>query len=371
MMNGHKAGGEQRWLTGLRVYALAAFVAGFGLAISACGEGPIVHEFECIEDAGPEWYFCHPDAGDGGNSFDPVEPLSCPGDCIAPGPAKFRREPVLLWVGDGQSEPPTCPERASTAIYDGHSGLVAPHDCPFCKCELPECVPPLAPIASEGPSCAGPVMAPISTPPDWTGDCAAIAPPLDTIASVEIPTTGVTACQAVESLPPPKFGGSLSWSKTARACDGEAFGRCEGGLLCRPTSEPPPPGFLQCILYEQTVDEGSLPQCPDTYPAQFVFYEGITDDRSCTPCQCGDPVGAQCKAAVSAFESEQCDPISKVFEVSAELDSTACVTMGPMPTLAGLSASWVINEPGACVALGGEPTGEARPVAPSVFCCNE
>jgi hypothetical protein len=99
--------------------------------------------------------------------------------------------------------------------------------------------------------------------------------------------------------------------------------------------------------------------------------ESFADDRSCGPCQCGAPVDAQCKATVSAFESEKCDAMAETFKVGVELESAACVSMGQMPALAALSASWVVNDPGSCVASGGEPAGEARPMAPSVFCCDE
>ena len=304
----------------------------------------------------------------------PVVPALCLGDCIPIGPAGFRREPLLLWTGDAIAVDPGCPAHAKGEYWTGQTGLVASPDCPLCTCGTSECVLPVGIAASPGPLCGGPTFTDLLASVPWDGSCTSPTT-LDpgTFGSVVIPPPMASPCEVVEVPPPPKAGGDFSWTTRARACDGLVHGRCDqSDLMCSPTAKPPPPGFRQCIVYTDAVDENALPACPEAYPEQFVFYADVDDQRKCTPCDCGEPLGNQCIAAVSAYQDTACGEQSfALFENAAIAlgQGTSCITTMAGGALGSMSASWMVNELGACVPSGGQPYGEAKPAKAKVFCC--
>jgi len=304
------------------------------------------------------------------------KPESCVGECLAIGPAGFRREPLIMWFGE-DSTPPACPDHAKSVFWDGFSGLVAPVECPICTCGPSECALPAGMAATSDTLCQGPDYTLFDAPASWDGAC--VSPDVidsGAFGSLAIAPPTIMVCQPIAVEPPPTATAfTHGWATRARACDGLVSGRCDqSDLMCSPTAKPPPPGFRQCIWYEDPIDESALPTCPGTYPEQFVFYEGIVEGRECSPCECGQPLGTQCVAAVTAYQDVACGTApAPLFEsvLVGSGQAPGCVTTMPGTTLGAMSAKWIANEKGACVASGGVPSGEARPAGARVFCCQE
>lgn len=347
----------------------------FMLALSAlfsvgCGR-PATRTYDCpYPDLVAVDEFGHPDPCH--RAIPTPKPEVCQGECITMGTAGFRREPLLLWYGEDTA--PACPDHAKNEFWNGYDGLIAGPECPLCTCGTSFCELPVGIAAMSDTICQGNLVASLEAPPGWDGSCIspAIATP-GTFGAVAVAPPTAAACEAVAVPLPPNAGSDFKWTTKARACDGLVNGICTSSdEMCSPTAKPPPPGFHQCIWYEKDVDEADLPVCPDAYPEQKIFYEDVDDNRECTPCECGQPLGNKCVAAVSGYQDMTCGSNGfPLFEnVAVGLgQAPGCITTMPGGGLASTSASWAQNEPGACVASGGMPYGEATPSKPGLFCC--
>ncbi len=119
---------------------------------------------------------------------------------------------------------------------------------------------------------------------DPPGHCVELVPvPGDAFAAVTLkPPTMANKCDASRDLDPPPLSGTY-----ARACPwiGKYTADFNG---------------LVCIAPD---DDGS---CPLGFSARFEFQEKIRDARTCTPCECGAPVGGSCVADVLLFSGASC-----------------------------------------------------------------
>ncbi|WP_433927626.1 hypothetical protein AB3662_31535 [Sorangium cellulosum] len=185
---------------------------------------------------------------------------------------------------------------------------------------------------------------------DPPGHCIKTSPPVpgDAFASVTIePPTMATACRASEQFTPPPLGGAF-----ARACPwtGEYRTGFDG---------------LVCIAPEH---DGS---CRPGFSARFEFQEKIRDARTCTPCECGEPVGGICVADVLLFSDTTCsDMLISINGIGMEEE--ICYGAPADSPLAGVRVVFARDEPGTCsptttVSLvdGTIESGEAR-----TFCCS-
>lgn len=291
---------------------------------------------------------------------DPCTP--CPhGECV-PLPPLGWEGPVLLWVGS-EEEAPGCPERAPNTVYEGHDGLTYTPQCPECSCGPSACVHSGL-IAWGAADClpAG-SETPYPAPEGWQGECTSNGTiPEAQFGSIELLAPTEAPCEALTGTVPKQA--DIRWGTLARACQtSEPLGACDAATLCVPTSEPPPEGFSQCLF-----KEGDQGECPFGYPERRVFYEGIdTSAAGCTACACSPPEGGACLASMVAYEDALC--LDAFTTGSPYLDAPDCTNAMPGYDLRGMSASWMVNEPGTCTASGGEPFGEAKPAIPATFCC--
>ena len=77
---------------------------------------------------------------------------------------------------------------------------------------------------------------------------------------------------------------------------------------------------------------------------------------------------ATCVAAVSVFQDGGCT--TPLFaDVPIGMTDTLCVDIMAGLQLGSMEATWLTNEPGSCVANGGEAVGEVKPKDPRTFCC--
>ncbi|HSO00552.1 MAG TPA: hypothetical protein VLS89_19805 [Candidatus Nanopelagicales bacterium] len=289
------------------------------------------------------------------------EVAACTGECVPLPPLDFNG-PALLWIGK-ESAAPECPGRAPRRVYEGYADLDASNQCPACTCSEPACVLPEGVTASSSPTCLGPTFTAFDAPANWDGVCASPTT-VDALSSVLIAPTTVRPCAPVVEEPPQNNFPPSSWGTYARACAGEAIPNVCGdpGLTCLPTAEPPPPGFRQCIMYLGAGD----PECPEDFPEEHQLYGDLEDTRGCTACECVQAAPSECTASMSIYQAQGCG--SWIFS-SMITDQPSCFPVPPGVSLGGMDAAWITNDPGSCVAVGGAPVGEAKPIEPRTFCC--
>ena len=382
--NGHVMGFEKYRHAVVAIASASAFTLGALSAINGCTGEPFPIVIRCVEDAGPDaerGMYC----GDG--AMPQGEPLSCKaqgGDCVELGTANFTHSAFLLWIGAEEEQPARCPERASSEYYEGYGDLVVAVECQTCSCGPATCILPNAMNADPDSFCQGANAVSYAAPAEWDGSCVSpsILPP-GSFSSIELNPATVSPCEPIgEPVPkvpgfapgPSSFSNGVYWGNFAKGCQGAALsGDCENtGDLCLPTSEPPPPGFRQCVQYTLPVDENKKPACPAAFPEQFVFYSGWEGKAECSACECGDPVGGQCSASFSAYQDTACLGQGMPLFTGLPSGLGLCVDfMGVPYSLGSMEAKWGVNKAGTCQPSGGEVIGEVKGVEPSLFCCQE
>lgn len=336
-------------------------------AVSGCGTSDAMI-YANSSGAGGEGGSSSSDGGGGGEGGKE----GCEGECVALGPLEWNG-PGLLWIGEPGKEP-DCPEAAPIKSAPVYAELDAASHCGACKCGLPHgsCALPAtmtaaaATCASDG---AGVAHTAFDPPGGWSGGCnAAGAIPANqkcngvncvqslTIAPLTIheEPCGVSSSAPAETPP--------VWGLAALSCRGLSKGNCESAVdICAPAAAP---GFLQCIT------QSGIHDCFGLYTGKHVFYEGLEDSRSCTPCSCGAPTGSTCTSYVTVYKDNACS----VPAVSAMVDTTGPVCIDVSPSGQALGSK-LAEEPlyahGSCQASGGDPQGEAVPVNPVTYCCLE
>ncbi|AUX39382.1 hypothetical protein SOCE26_007730 [Sorangium cellulosum] len=278
--------------------------------------------------------------------------LAC-GDGIEIPRPRTDDNPVLLWVGD-TPDFPLCPG-GRLDYWDGWADVRTDpqyqNECGTCACSPAACRLPDRVMAHEVPLCAdGGIEVNFAGAADPPGHCIKTSPlvPGDAFASVTIgPPMMAPECKPSEQLTPPPLGGTF-----ARACPwtGEYNAKFKG---------------LACIAPE---DDGS---CRLGFSARFEFQERIRDARTCTPCECGEPVGGSCVADVLLFSDTSCsDMLISINGIGAEEE--ICYGAPAGAPLAGGRVVFARDEPGTCspkatISLvdGTIESGETR-----TFCCS-
>ena len=330
----------------------------------------------CLNDPCPDESAkaCHPDAGtdasvpEGGTS-------SCDGTCAPLPPAGGWEGPFLLSLSPDGMEPP-CPAQAPIVAYQGHDGLLdSPIMCGTCTCSTPSgtCAPPLTLTASATPCVdTSGMTASFNGPAVWDGactaqDCISPAPSCSQALSVQSLTAGPLVLTEQACTPTTVIAqdvSTASWTTAALACRGmptAGFGCSDPGQTCVPVAVPPE--FSLCVYHEGDVS------CPDSYPEKHVVYAGVDDQRTCSACACGAPVGGACTAALSVFKDGACSvPLLGGLPISSL--GSSCVDLLPagLP-LGSKTITALAYQAGNCIPSGGEPSGALLAAEASTFCC--
>jgi hypothetical protein len=344
-------------MTALRLLRIAAALA-FASAVAA----------GCTGSGRIDIYTCDDPCGNGQPGHTCEDPCGeCRGQCVPLPPFGFDG-PALLWFGS-KSEAPECPVHAPIYAYEGYADLDASFECPPCECSEPACALPSGLTASTNGCPGGAIETHFDAPTNWSGSCTSPATvPSNLLESLSVEPATVRPCEPVAQPVPQNWELFPTWKQFARACKGTVTdGLCrDPGMTCEPTAEPPPPGFRQCIIY---LRDGE-PECPSTYPEKFTFYSGLEDTRECTPCECTETVPSLCSAWVSIFQNDDCSAPLLSTGIDNSATSAACFPVAMQGAqLGSMEATWVDQLPGACAPSGGHAVGEAKPVAPSTFCC--
>jgi hypothetical protein len=318
----------------------------------------------CDPDLGlnPQNPFCLAikDGGRDRDASDDGPSTGCTGECLSSAPLGWS-EPVLLWFG-AESGAPTCPDVAPTVGFEGHASMSAPPaECGACSCQPPQgsCGPPAIVTASTAP-CSGSGSPVPLDPVKWSDPCS----PIQNAGGAASLTFGPltlheSACSPVQPVP---VIVPLAWATFARACEGNARGDCDSpGDICSPSAG----GFRRCVY------QNAERPCPafGAYTEQHVFFESAGDQRGCSDCSCGSPVGGACAGSISTYADTACGvPLAPDAGDVSSLN-TLCVDVPPGGTIGSASLGPEIVGPGACQPSGGEPTGSAVALLPATFCC--
>lgn len=357
-------------------------VAMGGAVVGGCGDWSTSGEgIHCGTDADPELLpFCAEDAGAG--SIEPgLESEACSGQCVPRSTSGFDVRVVLVWMGSELEEEPQCPDRAKSLFDWGFEGLTVDRPCQKCECEPAKCVMSTGLVTSSNDACQGGNTIKYEAPADWDGSCVSPSQvPAGSFRSIELSPATVSSCKPMGDAEPQvpsfasttsSFAGGVYWNKRMVACDGTTYGNCPTtDLVCVPNTKPPPPDFRYCIEYIKAIDVDNLPECTEKYPERFTFYKGTTGKVECSPCECGDPAGAQCTVSLSAYQDTTCSGAPMPLFKDVPAINSQCIEFGGMSvSLESMSATWVADQPGQCLPKGGELIGEVKAVNPSVYCC--
>ncbi|WP_437804536.1 hypothetical protein [Sorangium sp. So ce693] len=279
--------------------------------------------------------------------------LGCVEDLNLPKP-RIHDNPVLLWVSE-TPDFPTCPG-GRLDYWDGwtdvHTDPQYQNECGTCTCGPAACALPDRMLVHEAPLCAGEegIKIDLTSAADPPGHCVELSSPIpgDAFAAVTLkPPTMASKCDASEQHAPPPLSGTY-----ARACPwiGKYTGKFDGSVCIAPD------------------DDGS---CPLGFSARFEFQEKIRDARTCTPCECGAPVGGSCVADVLLFSGASCSHMLHPGNGIGTREQLCYETLEDFP-LTGVRVVFAQDEPGTCspttpVSLvdGTIESGETR-----TFCCS-
>ena len=277
--------------------------------------------------------------------------------------------PALLWSGPAGTAP-ECPTGPTGIAWDGHADLVAPSKCEACTCEpaTGSCALPSTLTAStKACNAQGGGTASFDAPVPWDGQCdTAVQVPANVAVSLTIAPLVLTENGCMPGPPVAAKVVSPYWATDARVCHGPGFLPClDTASACIPIEDPPE--FRVCIA-----KEGEF-ECPPTLGSVFterhIFYQEVNDDRQCSTCTCGAPMGSVCTAVLSVYSSGMCGGFI-VDKGGISSENERCIDIQPPgQALGSKSAGPTAYSPGVCPPMGGEPSGVASGSAPSTFCC--
>jgi hypothetical protein len=283
------------------------------------------------------------DGGDGA--------ISCTAACVPEAPGGWFG-PVLLYEGTAQSEPPPC--TGGAVVYEGKADPVAPPaSCARCDCTPPTGMTCQVDIdVFPAYNCTGaPKCGHVSLVPGNGGACTPVPSSCSALSSQ------ITLPHAVGGSCSPS-GGALvdaaapSWGRKARVCPAtHSSGTCRSNEVC--VVRPSPPFFSSRCIAHIGVDVA----CPDggPYSQRYVYYDGVTDTRSCAPCQCGAPDAGCTVGTLSTTECTFYGAHAVPSCVNAAITSAYATGSG--------SAS------GRCPVSGGAPMGGIEAANPTTICC--
>jgi hypothetical protein len=146
----------------------------------------------------------------------------------------------------------------------------------------------------------------------------------------------------------------------------------EMGSITRSTCLPDsvPSDFRAwCILQK---GENDCPTDPENvFTERHVVYNGVQDDRQCSACSCGAPMGSACTAVLSIYKGADltCSGLA-LEQTTISSSSSKCIDIQlPGQALGSKSAGPTTYLPGTCPAMGGDASGSAVATNPVTLCC--
>jgi len=284
-------------------------------------------------------------------------------DCSAMG-YECLPSPPSPWIGPVQfnlGDIPNCGGSWPNAGVEGGVGFIAPagSTCPSCSCATSadaKCGMDVVVFAD--PGCTG-----TSQPTAFFSDGQCINVGMQALGPESVrPTSGlrvVSGTCSPQTTGSPNFP-SPDWQDEAWTCTASPFGAgCDAPLSCVPPAE----GGLVCVTRAGVHDN----ECPVDYGSvAWVVYRDVDDDRSCSPCTCGAPLG-DCSGAEISVE----DPSGGCPGTGTVLANGVCTALPIHSSMGTFSIeSWL---PGGlqanCSPSGGASSGTVQPASPLTVCC--
>lgn len=325
-----------------------------------------------------------------------VAPDSCKtGVCVpdpsGPGALLWANVPISLWVGPIDQVPAACPDDKVYGVPSekllAFDQLVAPPaTCSPCSCGSSEgtCsgVPETLELRAGTCAQSGVVTVAFDAPANWDGSCTnantigagAKCPAgsqtlcTQSVHSSALPSPTNDACKPSVSVP--SFALKTSWEIGALACYGNTQAQsCGTTSLTTYCVNDPGPAWLHC-----TYREGVHETCPDNYQyARHVLYpKEPIDDRGCSACECGAPMGSACLASLSLSTDGVCNSQN----VNLQVVSTHGICYDFAAPGIAIGSKAIVNRTyvaGVCATSGGDAIGSAAPNVDKAvtFCCME
>lgn len=273
--------------------------------------------------------------------------VACGDELGVQGP-RMNDDPVLLWRGPYDEAPPCPGDRVD--YWDGWANEVASDECGPCSCGPATCVAPSTVTTYASIRCEGARKKVSFTDEEgWRGTCVAIEPPVpdEAFASVMFEAPALAPrCEPSPALDPPPIAGVY-----AKACP----------------LEPPYDAWSRFMLCITPEPDGS---CRPAFSTRLEYIKRLRDNRTCTPCTCGAPMGGDCVADVMLYGDAACTTQIGLGAVIGQGDEPCTDVPAPLP-LAAVRAVLTREVPGVCTptpaiskVVGTVEHGEKR-----VFCC--
>ncbi len=295
------------------------------------------------------------DSGSAGSSGDTSSPgCDAPNRCVDPAPAGWSG-PGASFLGDIDAATPPCASPYPLPALETEGGL----DVPAASCDC-DCTPPGDAYCDGGTVTYNQNSATCDLPATSyaiSDGCADFGAEYFSIRYFEFDATGVQVfgsnCTAVSNFDIP----APSHQIAVVTCDGgDTVGSCDGDALCMPVPADPFQDRL-CIW-----QDGDL-ECPaDTvYTVKELYFDGVSDDRECSPCSCGALAGTCTNASVTLRADNAC--------VGASGNAIAAGGCGNGGTVAPNSASLTATPNPSCTPGGGNLGGDVVEQGPHTLCC--
>lgn len=156
---------------------------------------------------------------------------------------------------------------------------------------------------------------------------------------------------------PVAFGNPVTWGSELHACDVSTTGNgCGPGQICGAVTEDPAEERI-CIWHADLVS------CPPGWGTPIHAYEGGSDTRGCSACECKPET--TCIAGSYTFWQDPTCAKNSPFSVIDE--PPVCKTFGAPGAISAVESV----PSGTCAAQGGAPVGEIVTEGPATFCCTE
>ena len=295
---------------------------------------------------------------DGNGAIDCADPACSEYACAPAAPAGWQGPVLASLTSGGGGDAVQCPSDWPERMTGGSEPSAGQASCFPCLCESPHgatCGLPTTTVFDPG-NCSpgGEIDVFIPLVADDCQDLIGMNV-ADSAIGDPIPVTG-GVCDAT--------GGGASftpaqWAVDFVACIGTSTGGgCNSGSVCVPRPQEPF-ASSHCI-----VRDGDVP-CPSgVYGSKYTFYASLVDERGCTSCSCGSPMGQSCGGMSYLYETNGCMPGSD----SPVFHDGSCANVN-----GARSARYVPDGlgplGGMCTPAGGQPIGQVTPTEPITLCC--